>query len=452
MYGNGQNIQHYHIANQSYLQNASFLCSFDNEIKIHKMDKEIDKSLLRRERRRRIIIWGGSSMILTVAVALMLAGATPGVKSRDITLAAAEEGPLELTVAAAGRVVPAHEEIINSPVESRVLQIFAQPGDSVTAGMPLLQLDLEEEEMNLGKLRDAHSMQQQELRQLELSNRTSISDLEMQIKICEMNVERLRMEADNERRLDSIGSGTGERVHQAETAYAQGTLELQQLRLRLRNERLSHAASERGKRLSVNSAGRDISMMAKTLQRGSIPAPHDGILTFIISEIGGRVGTGEKVAVVSDLSSFKIVGEVAEGNSNQVQTGAKVTVRISGATLTGTVTNITPQATQGVVSFAVSLDNPRDSHLRSGGRAEMEVTYGFRSKVLRLKNGTYYRGPGEYQVFVCDGNNRLKRRKIKTGDCNREYVEITEGLRPGDLVVVSDMETHKNKKELKIIK
>ena len=192
--------------------------------------------------------------------------------------------------------------------------------------------------------------------------------------------------------------------------------------------------------------------MDKTLHQGDIPAPLDGVLTFVVSDLGSRIGAGQKVAVVSDLSSFKILGEVSEGASSRVEVGAAVNVRINGAQLTGTVTNISPQAKQGVVSFTVSLDNPRESHLRSGGRAELYVSYGYKDNVLRVGNGSFYRGPGEYKVFVFDGDDRLERRKIKVGDCNREYVEILDGLHDGDRVVISDMENYKNDKVLKIKK
>lgn len=414
------------------------------------MDKPIDKSILNRERRKRLtagIVIGG---VIIACVVWAISSIAPTVKSGDLTIGTAEEGPLEITVSATGRVVAAREEIINSPVESRVLKVYAQPGDSVKAGTPLLELDLEQEESSLGKLQDARSRQQQELRQLELANKTAISDLEMQIKVSEMKVSRLRIEVNNERRLDSIGSGTGDRVRQAETAYQTGILELEQLRTRLRNERQRTAAAERSQQLNVNSADRDIEMMAKTIQRGSIPAPLDGILTYITTDIGARIGAGERVAVVSDLSSFKIMGEVPEANGSQLEIGAQVSVHINGARLNGTVTNITPQAKQGVVSFVVNLDNPRDSRLRSGTRAEMYVSYGYKDKVVRVPNGSFYRGEGDYEVFVFDGDDILRKRTIHAGDCNREYVEITEGLKPGDRIVISDMETYKTKNKLKI--
>lgn len=414
------------------------------------MDKTIDKKEIRKEKSKRALVWGIAAVAGIAAISFVLMNMAPSVNSRDITVGTAERGPLEITVAATGRVVPAHEEIINSPVETRVLRVYAQPGDTVKAGMPLLLLDLEQEQTALGKLHDARTMQQQELRQLELSNMTNISDLEMKIKVSEMNVSRQRIEVENERRLDSIGSGTGDRVRQAETAYRAGVLELEQLRTRLRNERQRASAAEASQRLNVCSSDRDIALMEKTIHRGSIPAPLDGVLTFITSELGSRVGAGEKVAVVSDLSSFKVVGEVPEGSSDRVQTGAAVTVRISGAQFAGTVSNITPQARQGVVSFLVRLDNPRDSRLRSGARAELQVSFGYKSDVLRVPNGSFYKGEGKYQVFVFDSENRAVRRTVNAGDCNREYVEILDGLQPGDKIIVSDTEQYNTKNKLNI--
>lgn len=414
------------------------------------MDKTIDKKEIRKEKSKRALVWGIAAVAGIAAVSFVLMNMAPSVNSRDITVGTAERGPLEITVAATGRVVPAHEEIINSPVETRVLRVYAQPGDTVKAGMPLLLLDLEQEQTALGKLHDARTMQQQELRQLELSNMTNISDLEMKIKVSEMNVSRQRIEVENERRLDSIGSGTGDRVRQAETAYRAGVLELEQLRTRLRNERQRASAAEASQRLNVCSSDRDIALMEKTIHRGSIPAPLDGVLTFITSELGSRVGAGEKVAVVSDLSSFKVVGEVPEGSSDRVQTGAAVTVRISGAQFAGTVSNITPQARQGVVSFVVRLDNPRDSRLRSGARAELQVSFGYKSDVLRVPNGSFYKGEGKYQVFVFDSENRAVRRTVHAGDCNRDYVEILDGLQPGDKIIVSATEQYNTKNKLNI--
>lgn len=416
------------------------------------MDKKIDKSQMRAVVRRRWLRLGAVAVAVIAVLVWFLGNITSGVNMSDLKVSAVEQGPLDITVSGTGRVVPARQEIINSPVSTSVVAVYAQPGDSVTKGMPLLQLDLAQEQTELGKLQDSRTMQLAELEQLQLRNRTTVSDLEMQVKVAQMEVSRLKIEVDNERRLDSLGSGTGDRVRQAETAYASAVLSLEQLHKRLRNERLSASAAERGKRLSVNTADRDISLMNKTLLQGSVPAPLDGVLTFIVTDLGTRIGAGEKVAVVADLSSFKVLGEVPEANGSRVEVGARVSIRVSGGAVAGTVSNITPQAKNGVVSFVVRADNPRDKRLHSGIRAELQVSCGYKSSVLRVANGTFYRGPGNYSVFVFDGDNRLKRRQIKAGESNRDYVEILDGLKAGDRVVVNDMNDFQNKNKLKVVK
>lgn len=414
------------------------------------MDKKIDKSQLRRESMVRLVKWGIAVIVVVAVVVWTLSSIATDVKSSNFTLSTVDEGPLETTAPASGRVVPAHEEIINSPVSTRLIKVFAQPGDTVMEGTPLLLLDLQEEETALQKLIDARNIRQQELIQLQLNNRTMLSDLEMQIKVSEMNINRLRIEVDNERRLDSLGSGTGDRVRQAETAYAEGKLQLEQLRTKLANERLRTAAAEHVQQLNVNSADKDIELKRRTLLRGQIPAPMDGVLTFVTTDLGSQVNAGEKVAVVSDLSSFKIIGDVAESYSNRVDIGSRVGVRFANQQIEGTVTNITPQAKQGLIEFVVSLDDPGYELLRSGQRAELNIIYGYKDKVTRLRSGAFFKGPGDYGLFVLDGDNMLVKRAVRIGDSNREYVEILSGLRPGDRVVISDMENYKNKNKLRI--
>lgn len=414
------------------------------------MDKKIDSNILRAERRIRWIKRGAVVAVAVTAVVVVLSMIGSSVNRRDLFIATVDNGPLEITVPASGRVVPAYEEIINSPVTTRILKVYAQPGDTVKAGTPLLQLDLEQEETALNKLIDNRVMEQQELEQLRINNRTLLSDLEMQIEVNGMQVNRLAVEVANERRLDSIGSGTGDRVRQAETAYATAVLQLKQLRMKLDNERLRTAAAEQVQQLGMSSVDKDIALKQRLLEQGRIPAPNDGIITYLMTELGSQVSAGERVAVVSDLSRFKISADVPEGSSNKVEVGAEVNVRIGNTVIHGNVTNITPQAKSGVVSFMVRLDDPRNSRLRSGLRTDLYVTYGYKDNVTRLPSGIYFKGPGDYELFVMDGDNRLVRRQVKLGDSNRDYVEVTGGLVAGDRVVVSDMERYRAKKELKI--
>ena len=69
--------------------------------------------------------------------------------------------------------------------------------------------------------------------------------------------------------------------------------------------------------------------------------------------------------------------------------------------------------------------------------------------VLRIANSSYYVGKGEYELFIVNGNQLLKR-KVQLGDSNFEYVEVVSGLQEGEQVIVSDMNAYKDKNKLKI--
>ena len=66
-----------------------------------------------------------------------------------------------------------------------------------------------------------------------------------------------------------------------------------------------------------------------------------------------------------------------------------------------------------------------------------------------MTNASFYTGPGEYQLFVQEGDE-LVRRRVRLGECNFDHVEVLEGLQTGDRVVVSDLSAYKDKPVLKI--
>ena len=87
--------------------------------------------------------------------------------------------------------------------------------------------------------------------------------------------------------------------------------------------------------------------------------------------------------------------------------------------------------------------------LRSGLRTEVFVITSVKGDVLRIKNGSFYSGPGDYTLFVLEGNV-LTPREVKLGECNYDYIEVIEGLQEGEQVVVSDMSKYKGKEKLKV--
>lgn len=385
-------------------------------------------------------------VVLSVLISLM----RTGVKEKDLVFSTVDQGTIEVSVSASGKVVPAFEEIINSPINTRILEVYKKGGDSVDVGTPILKLDLQSAETEYKKQLDEEQMKRYQLEQLEVNNSTYLSDLEMQVKVSEMKLNRMEVELRNERYLDSLGSGTTDRVHQAELNFKTGKLELEQLRQQLANERKVKAADLKVKQLEYEIFRKSLAETKRTLDDAQVRSPRKAILTYINNQIGAQVGEGTQIAVISDLSHFKVEGEIADTYGDRVAAGGRAIVKIGSEKLEGQVSSVTPLSKNGVISFTVQLEDDSNRRLRSGLKTDVYVMNAVKEDVMRVANASYYVGRGEYDLFVRTSDDELTKRKVQLGDSNFEYVEVVSGLQPGDRVVVSDMSQYKNKNKLKL--
>ena len=414
------------------------------------MDREIPKEVRDKERKKKFIKYGAIGVAAVVCIAVLISFMRSSVNRKDLVFSEVDNGTIEVSVSASGKVVPAFEEIINSPINTRIVEVYRKGGDSVDVGTPILKLDLQSTETEYKKLLDEEQMKRYQLEQLKVNNNTYLSDLSMQVKISAMKLNRMEVELRNERYLDSLGSGTTDKVRQAELNFNTGKLELEQLRQQYANESKVKEADLKVKELEFNIFSKSLAEMKRTLDDAKIRSPRKAILTYINNQVGAQVAEGSQVAIISDLSHFKVEGEIADTYGDRVAAGGRAIVKIGNEKLEGTVSSVTPLSKNGVISFIVQLNEDNNKRLRSGLKTDVYVMNAVKEGVLRLANASYYVGRGEYELFVQDSKDEIVKRKVQLGDSNFEYVEVISGLKPGDKVVVSDMSSYKNKNKLQL--
>lgn len=414
------------------------------------MDRQIPIEEIKRRRIKRFLRIAIASVAVIALILTFTSLSRNSVKRDQIKIAVVDCGDIEPSVAASGIVVPSIEEMIICPINSQILEVLQHSGDAVETGTPLLRLDTQSAQADYQKSVDQLQMQQSQFERLKINNRTYLDDLSMKVKVAAMKLDRLEAELRNERYLDSLGSGTHDKVKEAEFSCKTSRLELEQLRQQLSNEKLIKAADEREKQLEINIASRNLAEIKRTLDDAAIRSPRNAIITYIMDEVGAQVSQGSKIAVVSDLSHFKINGSIADIYSEYVTAGGKVTVKIGNDNLNGTIGSVTPLSKDGKISFTVNLDEDNHQRLHSGLKVDVHVVNSIKENVLRLPNSNYYVGPGEYTLFVFNGDDTLVPRIVHLGECSYDKVEVIDGLNAGDHVVISDMKQYKNVKSIKV--
>ena len=413
------------------------------------MDREISKEVRRKEQRKQIIKIGGGVGAAVAVIAVIISFLQTSLNRKDLTISTVDQGVIEVSVSASGKVIPAFEEIINSPINTRIVEIYKKGGDSVDVGTPILKLDLQSAETEDKKKLDEQQMKQLELEKLRVTGHSKLSEMEMNLKVSRMELDRKAVELRNERYLDSLGAGTTDKVRQVELDYNVSQLKLKEDEQKYINEQALAEADLKVKELELNIFRKSLAETKRTLDDAQVRSPRKAILTYVNNEIGAQVSEGTKIAIVSDLSHFKIEGEIADTYGDRIAAGSKAVVKIGSDKLEGTVSDVTPLSKNGVISFTVQLEEDNHRRLRSGLKTDVYVMNAVKDDVMRIANASYYVGKGEYDLFVVNGDQLLKR-KVQLGDSNYEYVEVISGLQPGDQVVVSDMASYKDKNKLKI--
>ena len=136
--------------------------------------------------------------------------------------------------------------------------------------------------------------------------------------------------------------------------------------------------------------------------------------------------------------------------ADYVKVGKRTLVDVGDERLNGVISAVSPKSNNGIITFDVTLREANHKRLRQGLRTDVYILNEIHDNVLRIDNGSYYIGKGEYKLFVKNGKGELERRNVRLGVSNYDYVEVVDGVSPGEEVVVNDMRKYSNNERIKL--
>jgi macrolide-specific efflux system membrane fusion protein len=233
----------------------------------------------------------------------------------------------------------------------------------------------------------------------------------------------------------------------ADATAALGTAKIQ---LTIAQEDLADAsttAATRQATMNLNNAGTAVSNARKALtdlinqiNRATLTAPIDGIVTAVNVVAGLEAPSGD--AIVIDAGTFEVTAQVVESDLAAMAVGqtASVSVAAVDAKLTGKVMAIAPttegDTTGGVVSYAVtvSIENP-PAAVRVGMTADVTITIDSVTNVLTVPAGALRGTAGNYSVLVLGPDGTPTAVPVQVGLVTNTTAEIKSGLAAGQEVV-----------------
>src|SRR5664279_1093969 len=415
------------------------------------MDRPVSK-----EHKRKLLIRqiGVISIIIIVPLLIVLflkSVFIPGVSLSQVVTGISERGEIQITVQGSGTVIPAYEEIITSPFKSNIVKIIKNPGDKVFPKDTLLILNNKLAENDLNLLTNELALENIRIDKLKIELQQLREDFDFSRKIKEIKVENARLEYEGEVLLNKMGGSPTSEVKKAKTAWDIEQLENSQAQYNFNNQVNSRNNGIRELETEINIEKNKIIKAKDLVDQAYVKAPFHGDLSWVIDQPGASVSEGQQIARVADFSSYKLKGTISNVWAGRVVSGQEVDIRKQDKDLKGTIENIMPAITQGMMECIIRIDKGDITNLRPSQQLEIRVIISKKDKVLRLPNGPYYKDRGYKEMYVVRGN-KAYRTKILFGDSNFDYVEVLEGLKEREKVILTDIGEKYTREEIRVKK
>jgi HlyD family secretion protein len=396
-----------------------------------------------KEKRRKRIITASIVAVALIGVTFALSRLKPAAPTVDhnlVWIGTVARGPMVRQVRGLGTLVPEEIRWIAARTDARVDRIVLRPGAQVTPESVILVLNnptvVEAAVSAESQLKSAEA----ELGNLKMTLQKSVLDAEAQLANAKSNFETTRLKAEVNDDLFKDGLVSNLELRSSKVA-AEDTSTLYEIE----QKRFAFTKDSIAPQLAVKEAEVDRIRAQAKLRRDeadalSVRAGMPGVLQVLPVEVGAQVQPGANLARVANPTRLKAEVRIAETQAKDIQIGQVASIDTRNGIVAGHVSRIDPSVQNGTVTVDVSLEG----ELPRGARPDLSVDGTI--ELERLDDVIYVGRPAFGQerstvgIFKLDlEGNYATRTQVQLGRSSVNTIEIVNGLRPGDRVILSDM-------------
>ena len=370
-------------------------------------------------------------------VGMLLGGRSLSVNSQRVFVSDATVGTFEDFIPLRGRLVPRSTVYLDAIEGGRVEEVLIEDGTIVAAGDPIallsntnLQLEvLGREAAVTEQLNNMRTIELQ-LEQNRLAHKRNLVEIDYQIVRLNRSIERQSELAAKE----LVSQSTVDELQDELDYYMsrrEVTLESQETDTQMQAQQLQQLR-EAGTQLQTG-----LTFARKNLDDLNMRAPVSGKLSGFNIEVGQSIVRGGRFGQIDDPDGFKLNVKIDEFYLGRVDLQQVATAEHNRDTYNLRVAKIYPQVNNG--QFDVDMIFEEDpAGMRRGQTMQVKLTLGDNADAILIPNGSFYQETGGNWIFVvsADGTEAIKR-TVRLGRRNTDFIEVLDGLEPGEKVITS---------------
>ena len=417
---------------------------------------DIARPEFKKQKRRKQIIVGAVAFVMLAAATYgvsRLKPAAPSVERSTVWTDTVKRGPMLRQVRGLGTLVPSQEFIRQIPAETdaTVLRIHELPGSQVKADTILVEMSNPQVEQAALDARLQLRATEAALESMRVKLQSDLMNQKAAAATVTSDYTQARLQADMNKELRDLGLTP-------EITYKNSQTKAEELSIRnsLEGERLDINRKAIDSQLAEQQAKVDqmralADLKQKQLEALRVRAGIEGVLVDLPLQVGQHVLPGTMLAKVVQPNHLMAMLKVAETQARDVQIGQPAMVDTHNGTVTGTVMRVDPGVQNGTVTVDVKLTG----ELPKGARPELSVDGTI--DLERLENVLYVGRPAFGQesstisLFKLDPDEKgAVRVPVKVGRASVNSIQVLEGLREKDTVILSDMSRWDNAERIRL--
>jgi HlyD family secretion protein len=417
---------------------------------------DIARPEFKQQKRRRQIIWGVVGLLclggVTVAVS-RLKPAAPEVERGTVWPGTVQRGSMLRQVRGIGSLIPSQEFTRQIPAETEatVVRIIKLPGSQVKTDTVLLEMSNSQVEQAAIDARLQLKAAEAEYQSLRVTLQSNLMNQKAGAATVNSDYTQAKLQSDTDKALYDLGVISG-------MAYKNSKSKADELTTRnnIEGERLDINQKAIESQLAQQQAKVDqmrvlAELKQKQLEALRVRAGIEGVLVDLPLQVGQHVTPGTMLAKVIQPDHLMAELKIAETQARDVQIGEPAVVDTHNGTVSGEVMRVDPAVQNGTVTVDVKLTG----ELPKGARPDLSVDGTI--DLERLENVLFVGRPAFGQenstisLFKYDSDGKgAVRVPVKVGRASVNSIQILEGLREGDTVILSDMSRYDNTDRIRL--
>ena len=407
---------------------------------------------------RRIAI--GIVLVAAVAgISVVVGRLKPAAPSVDLSVVwrdTVKRGPMTREVRGLGTLVPEETMLIPATTEGRVQRILIRPGTPVRADSIVMILTSAELETDL--LNSEYAMKAAEADFLNLKVTLEKLNLDMQATVAQVdadyNTAKLQGDRDAALAKEGLFSEVDAKISAVRAVQLGSRLQLEQKRISINSS--AEEAQLAAAKVKVDQLRGQFNLKKSQVDQLKVRAGFDGMLQQLPTpvEVGQKVAAGTPLGKVAQASKLKAELKIAETQVKDVVIGQHAVIDTRNGLIEGRVFRIDPSILNGTVTVDVALLVGKDG-LPQGARPDLSVDGTI--ELERLNDVVFVGRPvfgqqeSTVQLFKMEVDGKYANKvKVVLGRSSVNTIEIKDGLKVGDQVILSDMSAYDSYDRIKL--